>query len=133
MPVVDVRLDELLPNPKKALRDSIKSADLMLVTSQEIDELCEGDNVHLARRIMDDMLLELRRVFRILRDQGVKTIICTADHGYLFGEEVGVDMKIDPPGGNTVDLHRRVWVGQGGAADLAYMRARSINLAGKPI
>ena len=120
---VDVRLEDLLPTPKKAVRDAIKTADLILVTSQEIDELCEGDNVHLARRIMDDMLLELRRVFRILRDQGVKTIICTADHGYLFGEEVGVDMKIDPPGGNTVDLHRRVWVGQGGAANEATLRA----------
>jgi len=120
---VDVRLEDLLPTPKKAVRDAIKTADLILVTSQEIDELCEGDNVHLARRIMDDMLLELRRVFRILRDLGVKTIICTADHGYLFGEEVGVDMKIDPPGGNTVDLHRRVWVGQGGAANEATLRA----------
>jgi hypothetical protein len=120
---VDFRLEELLPNPKKAIRDAIKAADLILVTSQEIDELCEGDNVHLARRIMDDMLLELRRAFRILRDLGVKTIVCTADHGYLFGEEIGVDMKIDPPGGHTIDLHRRVWVGQGGAADTAYLRA----------
>jgi hypothetical protein len=119
----DLRLDELLPSPKKSIRDAIKAADLVIVTSQEIDELCEGDNVHLARRIMDDMLLELRRVFRILRDLGVKTIICTADHGYLFGEDVGVDMKIDPPGGNSVDLHRRVWVGQGGAANDAYLRA----------
>ncbi|MDD5368832.1 MAG: PglZ domain-containing protein [Anaerolineaceae bacterium] len=121
--MVDLHLEELLPNPKKAIRDAIKRADLVLVTSQEIDELCEGDNVHLARRIMDDMLLELRRAFRILRDLGVKTIVCTADHGYLFGEEVGVDMKIDPPGGQTVDLHRRVWVGQGGAADASYLRA----------
>jgi hypothetical protein len=119
----DLRLDELLPSPKKSIRDAIKAADLVLVTSQEIDELCEGDNVHLARRIMDDMLLELRRAFRILGSLGVKTIICTADHGYLFGEEIGIDMKIDPPGGNTVDLHRRVWVGQGGAADAAYLRA----------
>ncbi|MEM5776792.1 MAG: hypothetical protein AAGU05_17430, partial [Anaerolineaceae bacterium] len=86
-------------------------------------ETGEGDNIHMARRIMDDMLLELRRVFRILRDLGVKTIICTADHGYLFGEEAGVDMKIDPPGGNTVDLHRRVWVGQGGAVNDATLRA----------
>ena len=125
----NMRLEELLPSPKKSIREAIKAADLVLVTSQEIDELCEGDNVHLARRIMDDMLLELRRAFRILRDLGVKTIICTADHGYLFGEEVGGDMKIDPPGGNTVDLHRRVWVGYGGAADPAYLRA-SLNQFG---
>lgn len=122
LPTTDCRLEELLPSPKKAIRDAIKAASLVIVTSQEIDEMCEGDNVHLARRIMDDMLLELRRAFRILRDLGVKVIICTADHGYLFGEEIGADMKIDPPGGNTVDLHRRVWVGQGGTANEAYLR-----------
>ncbi len=33
-------------------------------------------------------------------------------------------MKIDPPGGETVDLHRRVWIGRGGAADPACLRAR---------
>jgi hypothetical protein len=52
----------------------------------------------------------------------VKTIICTADHGYLFADELSSDMKIQPPGGYTADLHRRVWVGQGGEAGYAYLR-----------
>ena len=33
----------------------------MLITSQEIDELCEGDNVAQARRQMDGVLHDLRR------------------------------------------------------------------------
>jgi len=52
----------------------------------------------------------------------VKTIICTADHGYLFADELSSDMKIQPPGGYTADLHRRVWVGQGGEVGGAYLR-----------
>jgi hypothetical protein len=32
-------------------------------------------------------------------------------------------MALDPPGGQEVDLHRRVWVGRGGTADPAFLRA----------
>lgn len=122
--VFDVRLDDLLPTPKKKVRDGIAAADLVLVTSQEIDDLCEGDNVSLARRIVDDLLQELRRAVQVLAGLGVETIVMAADHGYLFGEKLGSDMKIDPPGGETLDLHRRVWVGRGGAADPSYLRAK---------
>ena len=73
---------------------------------------------------MDDMLLELRRAFRVLTQLGVETIIFAADHGYLFGDELSEDRKIDAPGGDTADLHRRVWVGRGGTADPAYLRAK---------
>ena len=31
-------------------------------------------------------------------------------------------MKIDAPGGKTADLHRRVWIGEGGTADASFMR-----------
>lgn len=71
---------------------------------------------------MDDILHDLRRACRVLTECGVKTIIFTADHGYLFGEELGSDMKIDPPGGETVELHRRVWIGRGGSASKSYLR-----------
>ena len=40
--------------------------------------------------------------------------VITADHGHLFGAERGDDMKIDNPGGNCVELHRRCWAGYGG-------------------
>lgn len=121
VPVFDAKLDDLLPKPSKKVRDGIENADLVLVTSQEIDELGEKDT-KLARMLMDTMLNQLRRCVRMLRDVGVKTIIIAADHGYLFAEEIGDDMKIDAPGGKTADLHRRVWVGEGGNVDASYMR-----------
>nr|WP_277879362.1 PglZ domain-containing protein [Coleofasciculus sp. FACHB-712] len=124
VPVFATKLGDLLPNPKKKEREGIEKAKLILVTSQEIDAIGEGDNVRLARRIMDDILHELRRVFRVLSDLGVETIIFAADHGYLFGEELSDDQKIAAPGGETADLHRRVWVGRGGTADAAYLRAK---------
>ena len=121
--VFDVKLDDLLPTPKTPVIKGIEDADLVLATSQEIDALCEGEYVALARRTMDEILLMLQRAFRVLVEYGVNRIVVSADHGYLFGEELGADMKIDAPGGNTLDLHRRVWVGQGGAAENSYLRA----------
>ncbi|MCC5662126.1 PglZ domain-containing protein [Nostoc sp. XA010] len=118
------KLGDLLPKPKRKERESIQQAKLILVTSQEIDSIGEGDNVRLARRTMDEILNELKKAFRVLTELGVETIIFAADHGYLFGEELTEDMKIDSPGGDTADLHRRVWVGKGGRADTAFLRAK---------
>jgi PglZ domain len=120
--VYDAKLDDLLPKPSKKVRDGIQGADLILVTSQEIDELCEADNITQARRQMDGVLNDLRRGFRVLADLGIKRIILVADHGHLFGEEIGEDMKIEAPGGETADLHRRVWVGVGGTSEPSYLR-----------
>lgn len=117
VPVFDAKLDDLLPRPSKRVRDGIKNAQLVLITSQEIDELCEQDNITQARRQMDGVLNDLRRGFRVLSDLGVMSIVFTADHGHLFADEVSDDMKIDAPGGDTVDLHRRVWVGVGGTSE----------------
>jgi PglZ domain len=122
VPVFDAKLDDLLPKPSKRVKDGIQGAQLVLITSQEIDELCEADNITQARRQMDGVLHDLRRGFRILADLGVKTIVVAADHGHLFGEEIGEDMKIEAPGGDTADLHRRVWVGVGGTSEPSYLR-----------
>jgi hypothetical protein len=62
--VFDCKLDDQLPKPNKRLKDGIQSAELVLVTSQEIDELCEADNVAQARLQMDGVLGHLRRGVR---------------------------------------------------------------------
>ncbi|MBA3726735.1 MAG: PglZ domain-containing protein, partial [Armatimonadetes bacterium] len=120
--VFDCKLDDLLPKPSKKVKDGIQSAELVLVTSQEIDELCEADNIAQARLQMDGVLGHLRRGVRILSYHGVKTIILAADHGHLFVDEIGEDMKIEAPGGKAEDLHRRVWVGVGGTSESSYLR-----------
>lgn len=116
-------LDELRM-AKPSLRTQIANADLIVVTSQEIDKLGEGDNISLAHTLMKDLLEHLARGIRKLAEYGCEQIIVTTDHGYLFGDELDTAMKIDPPGGQTVDLHRRVWVGRGGTTNPAYLRTR---------
>ncbi len=128
VPVFDAKLDDLLPKPGKKIREGIKAADLILITSQEIDELGEADNMSQARLQIDGVLSQLRRGVRILADQGVKTIVLVADHGHLFADEIGDDMKIENPGGKVEDLHRRVWVGVGGNAEPSYLRTSLASL-----
>jgi hypothetical protein len=119
-----LKLEDLLPKPKKKVEESIRNAGLILMTSQEIDELCEGDNVPFARSRMDSILHDLHRAFRALSSLGVQRFIVAADHGYIFGEDLDESMKVDPPRGETIDLHRRVWVGRGGEASDSFMRAK---------
>ncbi len=109
----------MMPHDEEAL----KTADLIVVTSQEIDEIGESDHIGLARSVMDMMLDKLSRAIAVLGRIGCEQVIVTADHGYLFSEELSSGMKISPPGGYTVDLHQRFWVGKGGSEDVAYLRA----------
>jgi hypothetical protein len=126
--VFDAKLEDLLPKPAKRVKDGIQNAQLILITSQEIDELCEADNVAQARLQIDGVLSHLRRGVRVLADHGIKTIVLVADHGHLFADEVGEDMKIEAPGGKVEDLHRRVWIGVGGNSEPAYLRTSLASL-----
>jgi hypothetical protein len=121
VPVFDCKLDDLLPKPTKKVKDGIQNHQLVLVTSQEIDDFGESDT-KLARLQMDSKLTHLRRGVRILSDHGINAIVLAADHGHLFADEIGEDMKIEAPGGKAEDLHRRVWVGVGGTSEPSYLR-----------
>src|SRR5258707_1833284 len=81
-----------------------------------------------ARLQIDGVLSHLRRGVRVLADHGIKTIVLVADHGHLFGDEIGEDMKIDAPGGKVEDLHRRGWVGVGGNSEPSYLRTSLASL-----
>lgn len=126
--VFDAKLEDLLPKPSKKVKDGIQNHQLILITSQEIDELGETDNLAQARLQIDGVLGHLRRGVRILADHGIKTIVLVADHGHLFAEEIGEDMKIEAPGGQVADLHRRVWVGIGGNSESTYLRTSLTSL-----
>jgi PglZ domain len=127
----EVRLEALVP-AKRNTREAIQAAKFVLVTSQEIDLLGEGDSIAQAREFMDSALGKLARAFRVLVDLGVQRIVVAADHGYIFAEELDTPLSVPAPGGQTADLHRRVWIGKGGHAHENVLRvsARELNLGG---
>lgn len=113
---------EALHKPRKAIREAIFSSRFVWVACQEIDAIAENLNPILARGFIEKLLHDLRRGILHLFELGIEKIILVADHGFLFGDEATPGERIDAPGGQTALLHRRVWIGRGGASHPAYMR-----------
>jgi hypothetical protein len=119
---VVTKLEELAPLSDKALSRRLDQAQVVLVTATEgIDGFFENTPA-LAQRMLDDVFNQLRRGMRALFSHGIETVVITADHGYLFGENLVPGEPMDAPGGDTLLLKRRVWVGKGGAASDSLLR-----------
>jgi hypothetical protein len=116
------KLNELIkPSPKR--KQAIKDADIILVTSQEIDRWGEeADDESEIRIYIDEVLEKLRKSIRRLAAMEVTHIIITADHGHLFQENIEKGMHMDAPGGETRKIHRRYWIGSGGKTGEGFIR-----------
>jgi hypothetical protein len=113
--LVDVSLDELLSLQSSKLAKKVNGAQVIVVRSQEIDHAGEAGFTLHARQVMDTVIDNLARAIRRLATAGVEYSVVSADHGHLFASERDDSMKIPAPGGDQVDLHRRCWIGRGGA------------------
>lgn len=116
---------KLTPKKKKEIEDAL----LVVVTSQEIDRLGEeASDEEETRTYMDDVLEKIRRAVRSLSRVGIQRFVITADHGFQMPglEEPGLAM--DSPGGQTVELHPRVWIGRGGKAADSFLRCQASDL-----
>jgi hypothetical protein len=121
--LVDIALDELLGLPTSKLAKKIDGAQVILVRSQEIDHAGEAGFTFHARQVMDTVIDNLARAIRKLAVAGVSHAVVTADHGHLFfATDRDESMRIDAPGGDTVDLHRRCWIGRGGKTPVGCVR-----------
>jgi hypothetical protein len=114
--LVDLPLDELLSLTSLKLAKKIDGAQVVIVRSQEIDHAGEAGFMLQARQTMDTVIDNLARAIRKISQAGIEHAVVAADHGHLFmAEDRDESMRVDPPGGQTVQLHRRCWVGRGGA------------------
>ena len=126
--VVDYPLTKLLSaSPSKITKD-IGGASLVVIRSQDIDALGESGDDHMARQVMDMILGNIARAVRKLARAGIKHFVVTSDHGYQFSLRKEEDMRIDSPGGETVELHRRCWVGRGGTTPPGTVRVNGASL-----
>jgi hypothetical protein len=111
----DITLDRLLQDTPSKIHQKIGDARLVVVRSQEIDSLGEKNEL-LARHVMDTVVGNIARAVRKLAGLGFERFVVTADHGHQFGSRKDNDMKLDAPGGGTLELHRRCWIGRGPSA-----------------
>lgn len=114
--LLDLSLDEVLVLPPSKLARKLEGIQILLVRSREIDHAGEAGMTFHARPVMDTVIDNLARAIRKLAAAGIEQAIVAADHGHLFfPEDRDPSMRTDAPGGDTVELHRRCWIGRGGA------------------
>lgn len=125
--LVDIELDDLLERQTSKLKKKLEGAQVVIVRSGDIDKAGEA-GMRQARKIMDSVINDLSRAIRKLAGLGIEHAVISADHGHLFGEYRDESMRTDKPGGNEVDLHRRCWVGRGGATPAGCIRVPATSL-----
>jgi PglZ domain len=119
---VDMTLDAVLSSSAKTLAGRIEGAQVVIVRSQDIDQAGEGAT-SFARVVMDGVIENIARALKRLADAGVESAVVVADHGHLFfGQDRNEGMRLEAPGGVTIDLHRRCWAGRGGATPAGAVR-----------
>jgi hypothetical protein len=126
--LVDLTLYDVIQHRTSWVKDRVEQASLVVVRSQEIDQMGELGNDRLARWVMDAVVADLARAIHKLAAAGVERFVVSADHGHLFARPREDDMKLDSPGGDTVDLHRRCWIGRGGATPNGAVRVSAREL-----
>jgi hypothetical protein len=125
---VDLELGELLNYTRKNLEKKIAKAKLVVVRSQDIDRAGEGGGF-LARTVMNTVVDNLVQAVRKLAGAGVGRAVIASDHGHLYASREREEaMRIDAPGGDTVELHRRCWIGRGGMTPPAAVRVSAASL-----
>jgi PglZ domain len=127
--IVHLGLDELLSLQSSKLTKKIEAAQVIMVKSQEIDHAGEGGFTHQARQVMDTVIDNLARAIRKLAAAGVEHSVVSADHGHLFFPvDRDESMRIEKPGGQEIELHRRCWIGRGGATPSGCVRVEAAAL-----
>lgn len=127
--LVDLALDELLSLPQSKLSKKVDSAQVVIVRSQEIDHAGETGFSFQARQVMDTVIDNLARALGKLARAGIEHAVVSADHGHLFfAADRDESMRTDAPGGDTVELHRRCWIGRGGATSAGCVRVSATQL-----
>ena len=111
----NITLERLLQESPSKVQQKLGHARVVVVRSQEIDALGEKNEL-LARNVMDTVIGNLARAIRRLAGFGFERFVITADHGHQFSARKEDDMKLEPPSGDTLELHRRCWIGRGASA-----------------
>ena len=126
--VTDIPLGKLLGTSPSRLGKATEDASLVVVRSQEIDALGESVDELTARAAMEGVIGNVARAIRKLASVGIENFVVTADHGHQFSISKDDDMKTDNPAGESLELHRRCWIGHGGSTPPGTVRVSGAEL-----
>ncbi len=124
----EITLDHFLSKSPKILDEEFSECRLLVVRSQEIDKLGESGSDIAARQAMGAIISSIRKAINRLAKMGFHQIVVAADHGFMYANYKGDDMKLENPGGSSTELHRRCWVGKGGHTPNGAVRVNASEL-----
>jgi hypothetical protein len=107
----DFPLGDLLSMPQKKLQAAIGDADLVVVRTQEIDALGEGPSLYLARKLMSDIIGDVRTATDRLAGLSFGTFVYAADHGHVLLPEIAPGSIAQQPPGEWKMVKRRSLLG----------------------
>ena len=110
---VDITLGDLLSTSVEKLAKRIGNVELLVVRTQDIDALGESLNLYLARKLMSEMLGEMRRAAGRLAALGYQHLVFSADHGHVLLPEVLPGDVVAAPPGRWLKSKRRCRLGSG--------------------
>ena len=120
--VADLRLDDIVRFSENELAEKVASANLVLIRSQEIDEQGETGKLNIGLNGFDATVRDLSRAVARLTHHNITQFVISADHGFIaLTRQVGDHMIIPKPGGRS-EVHRRAFIGRGGATNDALLR-----------
>ena len=130
----DITLGDLLSTSVQKLGKRIGNTELLVVRTQDIDALGENLNLYLARKLMSEMLGEMRRGAGRLATLGFKHLVFSADHGHVLLPEVLPGDVIAGPSGRWLESKRRCRLGSGLSVmpGTIVLRAADVGIQGKP-
>lgn len=129
---LDLPLDECLQTSLAMLKERIGEADLILLRSQDIDQIGETDSVSHAHSFISHVEQQLHAATRKLTRAGAEEFVVVADHGFILRSDVGEAMKLELPKGDCVEVHRRCVIGRNldDGDNYARLRCSDLGLAG---
>jgi hypothetical protein len=104
-------LGEMLSMTRKKLQSAIGEADLVVVRTQEIDALGEGPSLYLARKLMSDIIGDIRTATDRLVEMSFRTFVYVADHGHVLLPEIAAGSVAQQPPGDWKMKTRRSLLG----------------------
>ncbi|MBI3970177.1 MAG: PglZ domain-containing protein [Chloroflexi bacterium] len=128
----DTTLGDVLSWSQQRLGSRIGTADFVVVRTQDIDAFGEGFSSYQARKIMSEVIGDLRQAAMRLASLGFQTLVFASDHGHVFVPEALAGEVVSPPAGEWIAKKRRSLLGraQASAPGVLVLRAHDMGIVG---
>jgi hypothetical protein len=125
--VADLTLADLLTRQKDVVRKRVHGRKLVVIRAPEADSVAAETRALHARKLMGDLLADVRKGIRRIADLGISQVVVASSNGHLLTWGLG-EPVVEPPDGRTLDLSERSWVGKGGGDRPDYTRFKASDL-----